>query len=654
MRPAYFFLFAALSGARASAPATMTIFADTPASKLSRAWLGCHLDEGFTQQTFSWSRSILVSHSFESYYSFHVQAWSNVTEGATGSSTPDNSTHVNPNLAVPSVRLNFGGGAGVIGLANRGMGGEGLALSAGAQYEGFAVVLAPAGATLVVSLRPRGGGSPLADSTLQVPPSAAWQLVNFTLSPSAPTTCEGIVPGSDATVDCGALSSNPGSICVRCGGEFVIGLSQPGTINIGFVDLYPSDSVGLASRPVIEALQTMGVGFARYGGTVAQTIEWKKWRGKPWERGAMQHSWAGGIPVSVNWGPFELLEAAQTYLDIPVMISLSIQYNTEDDFADLIEYAYGDASTSWGAVRIQNDSHPEPIHLTMLELGNEEFNWNYVPQILAMEARRAKINAPPVTYFYPSNGGPNSTQVAALVAAGVPGPAFGPDCHASNAVSCARDFFGRFPDVNSSMVNAEVNGRFSNLQRMILESEDLVRYWFNVSANIQGRLYGRSTSFCTERSGHFEHPPWDQGHVYTLPNMTWLQPGAWVHAMIAKTWAENALPFELIGGNATALSTAAQRSDDGTRLVVQLVNGALDAAPVTIKLGGSSWSPSGPVAIWTLSQPGPAPPNASAANTPAFPTYISPVLSNATWPTGRDFAITLPAYSFSVVEVAGM
>ncbi len=594
-----------------------------------------------------------MSHSFESYYSFKVQAWSNTSDGATGSATPDNATHVNPNLAVPSLRISFDGGTGVVGAANRGMGGEGLALVAGKQYDGFAVVLAPRGASLYVSLRPRGGGAPLATSTLQLPPSDAWQLANFSLMPSVSTVCTGIAPGSDATVDCGALSENAGSVCVRCGGEFVVGLSQPGAVNVGFIDLFPSDAIGLASRPLIEALQTMGVGFVRYGGTVAQTIAWKKWRGRPWERGAMQHAWAGGIPVSVNWGPFELLEAAQTILDIPVMISLSAELNTEDDFADLIEYAYGNASTPWGAVRIANDSHPEPYALTMIELGNEQFNYDYVNQILAMEARRAVVNAPPVTYFYPSNGGPNTSQVAALVAAGVAGPAFGPDCHASDAVSCAKDFFFRFPDVNSSMVNAEVNGRFSNLERMIIESEDLLRYWFNVSASIQPRLYGRSTSFCSERSGHFEHPPWDQGHVYTLPNATWLQPAAWVHAMIAKTWAPNSLPYDLTGGNATALFAAAQRSDDGSRLVVQLVNGALSAAPVTLKLADAGWAPSGPVSVWTLAQPGPAPPDPTAANTPAFPTYISPVLANVTWPSGGDFELTLPAFSFSVVEVLG-
>ena len=651
----YLLLAFCCGGALATLPATVTLFAGTPAGRLSRSWMGCHFDEGFAQATFSWSRSILVSHSFESYHSFAVQAWSNATDaGVTGASALDNSTQVNPSARAPSLRVTFQGGAGVAGSANRGMGGEGLALAA-APYDGFAVVLAPAGAALYVALRPRGGGAPLAAATLPLPPSAAWQLVNFSLTPSAPTACEGIAPGADATVDCGALTANPGSVCVRCGGEFVIGLAQPGAVNIGFVDLYPRDSAGPASRPLIEALKTMGTGFVRYGGTVAQTIQWKAWRGRPWERAAMQHSWAGGIPVSVNFGPFELLDAAAGALGgVPAMISLSRDLNTAEDFADLVEYAWGDASTPWGAVRSLNDSHPATYPLALLELGNEEFNYQYVDQILAMETRRAAIGAPPITYFYPSNGGPNSSQVAALVAAGVPGPAFGPDCHATDAVSCARDFFERFPLVNSSAVNAEVNGKTSNLARMVAESTDLVRYWFNVSVPLQPRLLGRSTSFCSERSGHFEHPPWDQGHIFTLPNMTWLQPGAWVHAMIASVWADNAIPFSLAGGNASALAVAAQRSDDGARLVLQLVNGALAAASVTVRLGDASWAPAGPVTVTTLAQPGQAPPDPLAANTPALPTFISPAAANASWPSGSGgLTLTLPAFSFTVVEVRG-
>ena len=215
-----------------------------------------------------------MSHSFEKYTSFSVQAWSNAIDaGVSATVGLDNTTQVNPNARVPSLKISYASGSGVAGAANRGMGGEGLYLAAGRPYDGFAVVLAPAGGTLAVAVRPRGGGPALAAQTLELAASAEWQVANFSLSPQAGAECEGIAPGSDPSVDCGALSGNPGSVCVRCGAEFVVGLARAGTVNVGFVDLYPAltwGSVGPASQAMVDAARAMGVGFIRMGGTVAQ------------------------------------------------------------------------------------------------------------------------------------------------------------------------------------------------------------------------------------------------------------------------------------------------------------------------------------------------------------------------------------------------
>ena len=35
-----------------------------------------------------------------------------------------------------------------------------------------------------------------------------------------------------------------------------------------------------------------------------------------------------------------------------------------------VEYAWGDASTAWGAVRMLNDTHPAPFNVSIFELGN--------------------------------------------------------------------------------------------------------------------------------------------------------------------------------------------------------------------------------------------------------------------------------------------
>ena len=39
--------------------------------------------------------------------------------------------------------------------------------------------------------------------------------------------------------------------------------------------------------------------------------------------------------------------------------------------ADLIEYAYGDSTTTWGKTRIA-DGHPDPYKFRYIELGNEQ------------------------------------------------------------------------------------------------------------------------------------------------------------------------------------------------------------------------------------------------------------------------------------------
>eukprot|EP00729_Bicosta_minor_P007774 gene7774-19436_t len=55
-----------------------------------------------------------------------------------------------------------------------------------------------------------------------------------------------------------------------------------------------------------------------------------------------------------------------------------------ESFADLVEYCWANSSMPMGKQRIA-DGHPEPYKLRYIELGNEEYNNNYVEQVTAME-----------------------------------------------------------------------------------------------------------------------------------------------------------------------------------------------------------------------------------------------------------------------------
>ena len=223
---------------------------------------------------------------------------------------------------------------------------------------------------------------------------------NFTLTPSAGTVCTGIPFGSDPTIDCGN-AAGPAHVCVRCGGEIVVGLSAPGSINIGTVSLQPGPWGLLVTHagvalPVLQSaglvLEQMGVTLIRSGGSVSQSMRWKDWRGPQWNRPSLDAAW--GASVTAGWGPFEVVDMCNA-LGIEPAITLAYDSNDEvggsrprlrvrgppipvpltsaraqGDWADLVEYCWGDAkATSWGSRR-SADGHPAPYNVTIFELGN--------------------------------------------------------------------------------------------------------------------------------------------------------------------------------------------------------------------------------------------------------------------------------------------
>ena len=151
---------------------------------------------------------------------------------------------------------------------------------------------------------------------------------------------------------------------------------------------------------------------------------------------------------------------------------------------------------------------PAPLQNASLCAGNEQENPDFVAQVTAIEARRAMpgVNAPAITFMYPTNGGVSKSQADALSA--LPGfdvARIAPDCHVGGGggVGCAVGDFDAMPDFLQSAINVETNAAISDANRMIMEASDL-QAWFNVSASLQQRLRARATSFCLERSGHYD------------------------------------------------------------------------------------------------------------------------------------------------------
>lgn len=230
--------------------------------------------------------------------------------------------------AQPSQKIAIGAGpgAGTAGLANRGLGNEGLYIQAGKPYEGYFFASSPSPVTLEVRLETIEG-KVLASQQIKHD-NTSFQQHAFTLTPTDGTECVGIAPGSDPTVHC---TSNPGTahVCIKCGGQFTVAVvaaaNAAAEANVAFVVLQPGPwgrFKGLnARKDVADTLSTMGIKAIRLGGSFCSVTkengayyQWQKWRGPVWERPSIGAHWDSYNGRAYNliggWGPFEMIDYA--------------------------------------------------------------------------------------------------------------------------------------------------------------------------------------------------------------------------------------------------------------------------------------------------------------------------------------------------------
>ena len=175
-----------------------------------------------------------------------------------------------------------------------------------------------------------------------------------------------------------------------------------GAVDFDMASLTPADAFG-ADWPngglradLVQALKDLNPSFLRFpGGCVTEGsyyrknfYDWKDTVGPIEERRENFNTW--GYMQSYGLGYYEyfmlseaigaeplpvvhsgLLCQARDVKEAPLTIAETREY--AQDLLDLIEFANGDVSTEWGALRAEM-GHPEPFHLKYLGIGNE--NWD--------------------------------------------------------------------------------------------------------------------------------------------------------------------------------------------------------------------------------------------------------------------------------------
>jgi alpha-N-arabinofuranosidase len=188
-------------------------------------------------------------------------------------------------------------------------------------------------------------------------------------------------------------------------------VDEPGLLNLDMVSLYPVDTWkhrpnGLR-KDLVQLLYDLHPGFLRFPGgcivegrLLATRYRWKTTVGDIAQRKTIINRWndefdqrpAPDYFQSFGLGFYEYFQLAEDIGAQPLPIlncGMACQFNSSEtapldqldeyvhDALDLIEFANGPIMSPWGKMRAEM-GHPEPFHLTMIGVGNEQWGERYV------------------------------------------------------------------------------------------------------------------------------------------------------------------------------------------------------------------------------------------------------------------------------------
>lgn len=193
--------------------------------------------------------------------------------------------------------------------------------------------------------------------------------------------------------------------------ELHLYVDEPGSLDLDMISLFPVDT--WKNRPnglrkdLVQLLYDMHPGFIRFpGGCIVEgrqlltRYRWKTTIGDIAERKSIINRWndefdyrpAPDYFQSFGLGFYEYFQLAEDIGARPLPIlncGMACQFNSDEtakveelheyiqDALDLIEFANGAPTTPWGKLRAQM-GHPEPFHMEMLGIGNEQWGPRYI------------------------------------------------------------------------------------------------------------------------------------------------------------------------------------------------------------------------------------------------------------------------------------
>lgn len=173
---------------------------------------------------------------------------------------------------------------------------------------------------------------------------------------------------------------------------FFLEAGKEGTLYLDMVSLFPptfKDRENGCRIDLAQKLADMHPQFVRFpggcfveGSSKESAFNWRITVGPQEERpGHNNLNW--GYRCTDGFGYHEMLQLTEDLGAVPLFVvnvgiwhGGFVPHDSIDEYIqtalDAIEYANGDASTKYGAMRIAN-GHPEPFNMTLIEVGNENY-----------------------------------------------------------------------------------------------------------------------------------------------------------------------------------------------------------------------------------------------------------------------------------------
>ncbi|GIP16183.1 hypothetical protein J40TS1_18250 [Paenibacillus montaniterrae] len=213
--------------------------------------------------------------------------------------------------------------------------------------------------------------------------------------------------------------------------QLVVLVHDRATIALDMVSLFPQKVWNNRSNglryDLAELLDDMEPGFLRFpggciveGGSLDNYYRWENTIGDIAERETQRNQWANNYYQSFGLGYQEYFQFAEDIGAEPLpVIFVGIESCTSnpdtvplnelqpyiDSAFNLIEYANGDVTTKWGALRAAN-GHPEPFNMKYLGIGNELWGAKYYERY-KMFYDAIKEKHPEIKLIFSSGAFPN-------------------------------------------------------------------------------------------------------------------------------------------------------------------------------------------------------------------------------------------------------